>query len=247
MNVSTEQMHAVMGGLGRQVAWRRIERPIGPQALPEWVKGAEINWHDDYGNSPSVRLLVRGDVREWPDKVFTKEGDRFIARHEDGRAEQYSHDGAIERTHVNFWKGADGSVRRSPRYDVSLWPTTYGYEPGEWVPVEAWATPKQGGFGGSTIWVNLDDGREVALRGPWHVGSPEGYADVSYSDRSVPFGSRAGLFITQDLLVRILARFQAHLDLALVDYGYATGVEPMKPEWDAPKTVVMARQRRVAA
>jgi hypothetical protein len=247
MQLSGEQTHAAMAGLGGTLSWARVERPLGPQPLPDWVKGAEVNWHDEYSNSPSVRLLVRGDVREWPGKVFAKEGNRFIARHEDGRAEQYSHDGVIEWTKINFWKGVDGSVHRSPRYDVSLWPTTYGYEPGDWVPVDAWATPKQGGFGGSTIWVTLIDGREVALRGPWHVGAPEGYAGVSYCDRSVQFGSRAGLFITQDLLVRILARFQAHLELARVDYGYAKGIEVMKPEWDAPKAVMMARERRAAA
>ncbi|MBU1304700.1 MAG: hypothetical protein KKF33_04165, partial [Alphaproteobacteria bacterium] len=174
---------------------------------------------------------------------------RFVARHADGRAEQYGHDGAIEKRQISLWQRADGSLHKSFRHDVTRWPTTAGYEPGEWVPADAWATPKQGGFGGSTIWVTLDDGREVALRGPWHIGAPDGYAEVSYCDRAVQYGSRAGLYVRQDLFVRIMARFQAHLELASVTYcGHAT-IEPMKPEWDAPKPVIYDRdyQARLAA
>lgn len=118
----------------------------------------------------------------------------------------------------------------------------YGYEPGEWVKVMLPATTAQEGFGGAHIPIFMEDGSEIILRGPWHVGAPEGYVEVSYQMRGERWGGRAGLYITIDLFTRIMARFQAHLELVEVTYGGCTTIEPMKPEWGEPKRLVYERE-----
>lgn len=257
MFLSTEQTRAAMHGIDNKLSWRPVERPVGPQPLPAWVKGAKVNWHEGYTNSPSVRLTVDGDVREWPEKRFRKEGKYYRAYHEDGRLEQYAHDGAISMVELGRFQSADGTLRQCRRSGPEwaetgqkgigqLWSdgsfVDYGYEPGEWVKVMLRATTAQGGFGGAEIPLLMEDGSDLVLRGPWHVGAPAGYAEVSYQMRCERWGGRAGLYISLDLFTRIMARFQAHLELVEVTYGGCTTVEPMKPEWDAPKRIIYERE-----
>lgn len=263
MNLSTEQMHAVMGGAGT-IRWSMIERPAGPVDLPEWVAGAHVYWMDDYANSPDVRLKVRGDVREWEGKVFSCAKGVYQARHPDGRIEQYAHNGPVSLVTLQQFRSVDGTIRHDRQYGPQwgeqpgfgsvLNGVRSGLEPGEFVDVECLATPRQQGFGGAWIWVTMDDGREVCLRGPWHVGSPEGYCETAYvdvtDDRMWHRGrqwwqrtARGGLYVKHDLMVRILSTFLPHLELAWVDYGYAKGIEILKPGWDAPKPVILARER----
>lgn len=257
MMLSTEQTRAAMHGIDNTISWRLVERPVGPQPLPTWVKGAEINWHDQYANSPSVKLIVDGDVRNWDGKTFHKEGDYYRAYHEDGRLEQYAHSGRISLTELGRFRSEDGTLRQYRRNGPEWagmgddgmglmmkdgqW-VKYGYEPGEWVKVMLPATTAQEGFGGAQVPVILTDGSEVVLRGPWHVGAPQGYAEVSYRNRGERWGGRAGLFITEDLFTRIMSRFQAHLELAEVTYCGCTTIEPMKPEWDVPKRLIYERE-----
>lgn len=268
MNISTEQMHAVMGG-ARTIRWSMIERPAGPVDVPDWCAGAHVYWMDEYGNPPDVRLKVRGDVRIWEGKTFTCTKGLYQAKHPDGRLEQYAHSGPVSKVMLQQFRSADGAIRHDRRYGPqwgdepgfgsSIDGVRSGFEPGEYVEVECLATPKQEGFGGSPIWVAMEDGREICLRGPWHVGSPEGYCETAYVNmddawnrrvnRDRPwwkFTARGGLYVTHDLMIRILSTFLPHLDLAWVDYGYAKGIEVIKPEWDAPKAVMMERRRQAA-
>lgn len=254
MMLSTEQTRAVMHGLDNRLSWRGIERPVGPQPVPAWVKGAKINWHEGYCNSPSVCLIVDGDVGKWPDKRFTREDGRYYrARHEDGRLAQYAHDGAVALDTIPMFRSEDGTVRRDRRrgpqwFDQNDWPPgctvwpPHGDEPGEWVPVERMCTTRQHGFGGGHVHLIMEDGSDLVLRGPWHVGAPAGYAEVSYDMRGERWGKRSGLYITLDLYTRIMARFQAHLELVEVTYGGCTTIEPMKPEWSEPKRLVYERE-----
>ncbi|WP_199086022.1 hypothetical protein [Bosea sp. ASV33] len=205
MMLSTEQTRAVMHGLDNRLTWREIERPVGPQPIPDWCKGAHVRWREGYGNSPDVLLKVRGYVRDWPNKRFVLEGGRYYrARHEDGRMEQYAHGGAVRLDKVHMFQSADGS--------------------------------------------------EIVLRGPWHVGAPEGYAEVAFVDinrwkpwKGQPWhatGGMGGLYLRHDTFVAIMARFCPELPLAEVTYGGATTIEPMKPEWCEPKRLVYEREWR---
>ena len=36
MMLSTEQMEAAMFGIAKDVSWRNVVRPVGPQPIPEW-------------------------------------------------------------------------------------------------------------------------------------------------------------------------------------------------------------------
>lgn len=277
MNLSTEQMHAVHAGLpGSQViAWSLVARPSGPMALPDWIKGAKVEWMDGYGNAPGICLKVHGDVREWPDKRFTFEpkGHLYQARHPDGRLEQHAHSGPVSLTKLQAFRRADGTIAKHRRFGPE-WGTEpgigtinrdgirSGYEPGEWTEAEFLATTRQEGYGGTIWWVTMEDGREIALRGPWHVGSPDGYQEFAYVD--VAPGSmfhdhrkhgdkrpwynstgRAGLYLRGDVAIAIYATFLPHIELARVQYrwsGSKAYLEPLKPEWNAPKAIILERQ-----
>lgn len=99
-------------------------------------------------------------------------------------------------------------------------------------------------------------GKEVLLRGPWHTGRLSGYAEVSYVETpsnvrgkrrrqringvlKTPewwrLGGIGGLFITDDLLARALARFQPHLRAAMVTRNVRTALEPVREDWQSPK------------
>jgi hypothetical protein len=271
MFLSTEQTRAVMHGIGSDtVEWQEFVRPVGPQPIPDWCKGVHVNWLEGYGNSPSVTLKVRGCVRDWPDQRFRKEGSYYRAYHPDGRMEQYAHDGKLDWAKVQMFQSADGTLRQERRWGTEwgdqeglgfIYPNGQrsGPEPGEWVEVDRMATTQQEGFGGRHYHLKMEDGSDVVLRGPWMVGAPEGYDEACYIDVArndvPPFYSKlpwhqrtatAGLYVTDDLFVRIMSRFAPHLPLAKVTYSGATTLEPMKPEWDAPKTI-MGFQRRQAA
>ena len=264
MMLSTEQTRAVTHGIDNRLTWREIERPVGPQPTPDWCKGAHVRWREGCSNSPDVLLKVHGNVRDWPDKRFACEGSRYYrARHEDGRMEQYAHDGAIRLDKVRMFQSADGTIRRHRRSGPQ-WPPAnggfgwiengqrIGHEPGEWIDVERMCTTRQEGFGGEHYHLTMEDGSTLVLRGPWHVGAPAGYAEVAFIDvdRYPPTNGRpwhatggtGGLYLRHDTFVAIMARFCPELPLAEVTYGGATTIEPMKPEWGEPKRLVYERE-----
>ena len=267
MNLSDEQMAAVHHGASHDIEWHFVDRPIGPQPIPAWCKGVHILWMDGYANAPDVRLKVAGNLRDWPNKRFRKEGSRYIAESEDGRAEQYAHSGTIRPATVKRFQSADGPLRQYRRSGIE-WAETgkkgmgqmhagngifadYGYEPGEWIDVTRLATTEQQGFGGAQIDIVLDDGSDLVLRGPWHTGAPEGFVEVAYVDCEKRYRSKlpwqrdggiGGLFLRDDLFIRIMSRFAAHVPLVRVKHSYGWRVEPAKPEWDAPKAVIYERE-----
>lgn len=271
MFLSTEQTRAAMHGINDRFSWRLLDRPVGPQPIPSWCKDVSVYWADGYTNSPSVTLKVTENVRRWPDKRFrVEDGSYYRAYHEDGRLEQYAHGGPISDVELQMFQSIDGTLRQYRRCGtewgnepgiqfVEPWGDRLGYEPGEYVKVMRWATTAQGGFGGSHVHLVMEDGSDLVLRGPWHVGSPAGYAEVAYVDVSERdrYGQRkwsnrtatGGLYLTLNLFVRIMSRFAPHLPLAEVTYSGCTTIEPMKPEWDVPKRLVYERewQKRQAA
>lgn len=265
MMLSSEQMQAVLGS-SREVIWREIERPVGPQPIPEWCKGVHVDWADGYMNSPRVTLKVHGEVGSWPDKRYAIEAGKFYrARHPDGRLCQYAHDGRVALAEIQMFKSEDGTIRQYRRegpewFDASRYPPgcevfpKHGPEPGDWVKVEMLCTAAQGGFGGSHFHLPMEDGQTIVLRGPWHTGAPDGYAEVTFVDTSRgrrwarpgtrwhQWGGCFGLFLRDDVFIAIMSRFAAHLHLVAVTERGRTSIQPVKPEWDAPKSVIYERE-----
>lgn len=281
--LSDEQMNCVSGfGIA---SWEPVERPTGRQDLPPWVRGAHIDWMHGVSNPPDITLKVAGDVFQWDDKRWTREGKKtYIARHPDGRACVLYHDGALTemaawrvyigdepftykwivpehrastseswlqaaeregRAHVAEMLGRPGAVqdlqgKKHPRENLRL------------VVKSLLCTTQQAGFGGDGYLLEMLDGTEVLLRGPWHGGAPSGYVEVCAWDatedrptarwmRDRPWhrrGGRAGLYLTEDLFLRITATHCAHAPMARVVHSYGSRVEPYRAEWGMPKAAI---------
>lgn len=248
--LSTEQQRAA--SISTNFSWSELDRPCGPQELPSWVRDVHVDWVERYSNSPRITLKVTENVRDWPNKRFSRSGDRYIAKHADGRLEQYAHAGRISLAPVSMFKRDDGLLspfrRQAPGTDI------FGdmiYEDGEWVQIQMPCTTTQDGFGGSRIFITMDDESPLCLVGPWHVSSPEGYAEVAYVDASRvrpswehpkdPWWKTTaigGLYLQEQVFIAIMSRFAAHLPLARVTYGGCTTIEPYKAEWGKPKRLV---------
>lgn len=217
-----------------------VERPVGPQPLPDWVRGAHIAWpRPGWAEAPRVLIKVRGHVHGWPGQAWAKEDtSRYITRHDDGRAKVLYHSGEVSE--VVAW-----------RVFVDGEPLTYRWIIPERQPGENWhdaarregtksaadihlgelrvrsffSTTKSEGFGGDHFLLDMVDGTELVLRGPWHGGTPPGYVDVTTVDPTRHPSERAwyrglgyfGLYLTEDLYLRILARFCAHAPIVRVN------------------------------
>lgn len=260
MHLSDEQMRVVNAGSKPEQTqgWMILDLPIGPQPLPEWAKGLHIDWCEQYANSPDLTLKTNSNLRDWPNQQFERIGDMFIAKHPDGRAEIYYQGGALSVVKLKRFRAADGTIKCHPRIIQNV----FKCEPGEWVEVERLCTRQEQGFGGAHYDIEMTDGRQVTLRGPWHGGCPPGYVELAYVDTvyyrdhyprwQTPWHKRGGiggLFLTEDVFIRIFARFCPHLPLARVNEGFGAHLQPMKPEWDAPKAWIYERERqaRIAA
>jgi len=232
-----------------------VDLPIGPQPLPEWCTGAQIEWSDGYGNIPGVCLKTNTEAREWPDQRFVfEEPCYYRAYSNDGRLEQHAHSGQLswqddrqawvstpdEGYGGSAWEITMRSYLRVPRegkkkfnpYDREWteWKDTYFFQPGR---------------------------EKVILRGPWSVGAPKGYIGVSYVDTSQPDiyryrrwhdrTARAGLYITDDLWLRLIARHAPTVRVARTFYKWDNfdGIlEPVREDWSEPKAWAMAANRR---
>jgi hypothetical protein len=117
---------------------------------------------------------------------------------------------------------------------------------------------KQSGFGGDGYFLTMTDGSERILRGPWHGGAPTGYVEVTGLDISSepskwesarPWykrGGYAGLYITEDLFLRVIARFCPHVGMARVQHSYGPRIEPFRIEWGMAKSDIYEHERMKA-
>lgn len=303
MHLSDEQMTAVTGpGVG---AWEEVARPVGPQPLPEWVKGAAADWGYGYANPPSVTLKVAGNVHTWPDQRWVKEGTKtYIARHPDGRALVHYHNGAVSRG--TAWRLVDPtppatrpvgqpvlfrSVADVQAGITDPWPREIREAHAAWkvwrlADADAAAegekqlqwlrgrglfsdaarvetkpvlqTTKQAGYGGREYFITMQDGTDLALRGPWHGGAPTGYVEAHTHDatkvdpfwakRGTPwhrYGCCYGLYITEELWLRIVARYIPHALVLRVHHSYGVRLELSQAGWNGPKAqAYRAEQQR---
>lgn len=260
--LSTEQTRAVNFGIGDQtITWQEVARPAGPQPIPTWCKGIHVDWMEGFSNSPSVVLKTNQNLGDWPNKKFRKEGDYYRAYSDDGQMVQYAHSGAVGKVLLAAFRREDGTITQNRRSGCE-WASgvpgdDYAAEPGEWVKVEMLATTPSQGFGGANFWCPMEDGTTIVLRGPWHSGPKQGYADVAYVNVKDRFfrpyrkGMKwhevtqiGGLYLSQESLVRILSKFAAHLPIAAVTYSGCTTIEPYLAEWGVPKIVKYYQDRR---
>lgn len=242
--LSDEQMNIVTGhGISD---WEDCPLMTGRQTLPDWCLGAHIDWGNGHCGVPSVTLKVRGKVYRWADQRFSKEaGGMYIARHEDGRAVVHYHKGALSRVKL--------LDRRKPGGG-------YIEMVADCKEVEVLATTQQDGYGGAHYWLTMEDGSDLVLRGPWHGGAPPGYVEVSAFDVSDPLyqgkwsrsrpwyrrGGGPGVYITEDLFMRIVSTFCAHARVARVGHSYGARLEPYRAEWGMPKAAIYEVERQRA-
>lgn len=231
MILSDAQMAVVTGPKVKIL--ENVALPLGKQLLPAWVRGAYIEWMNGVANAPEIRLKVRGDAMQWPDKRFAKEGKQaYVARHADGRAEMYLHAGQVSMVEL-----CDDRLVGSMPY-------------AELPKISVRATTQQDGFGGRNFWLTMNDGEPLVLRGPWHGGAPPGYVEVHTVDmesaynqenkwnKARPWYLRSatfGTFITEELFLRIVATYCPHVHIARVQHTYGMRLEPYRPEWDSLK------------
>lgn len=108
------------------------------------------------------------------------------------------------------------------------------------------ATTQQDGYAGRAFPVALESGRELFLCGPWHGGSPAGTKSVIVTNLSrykprgdEPWHCALGMFgvaVTEDLYLRLLARFAPEVPVARVEWLKGEfSLQPFKPEWGEPK------------
>lgn len=234
--LSDEQMNIVLGaGIS---SWADCTLPTGRHTLPDWCLGAHIDWGNGHCGAPRLILKVRGQIHTWPGQRWIKEGRKmYIARHDDGRALAYYHDGSISREKLLDRRRPDGG---------------YFQMVADCKTVEVMATTKQDGFGGAESWLTMEDGSDLVLRGPWHGGTPAGYVEVTlcdvtsrlYSgkwDLARPWYlkySGGFLYIKEELFLRIVAKHCAHAKVALVGHSYGARLEAYRAEWAMPKAAI---------
>lgn len=124
-------------------------------------------------------------------------------------------------------------------------------------------TAQQDGFGGDGYLLQMVDGSEYLLRGPWHGGAPAGFVEVTLYDmtqepnpwevkkrRHRPWNKRSGsgsLYIREDLFLRIVSTYLPHVGLARVQHSYGPRMEPYRLEWDEVKATVYELERARAS
>lgn len=266
--LSDEQMSVAMFGIPQNAhpSWKPVELPVGRQHLPGWAKGLHVDLALPYCNSPRFQLKCNRALREWDGKTFTKDGDRYMAVSDDGRAEVYYQGGGLAVATLKRYRTGDGKLhayapfepQRADHVDEDTGLHWNGHKPvpGEWVEIERLCTRQEQGFGGSHIDLVLDDGRELTLRGPWHGACPAGFVEVSYIDTSTdtssgwfrrrPWHARGGvggLFMTEDAFLPIFATFAPHMLAAHVDMGRGPRLEAYTYEWGEPKAWMQAREQ----
>lgn len=153
--------------------------------------------------------------------------------------------------HVAFCKDLDGRLNME-RGNPDLYSIEYS---------KVLATDKQNGYGGANFSLMLKDGRTIILRGPWHGGSPVGWNDTVIVDMSSKYnqeplvyggktqpwykrGGSYGHYLSDELILKAVARFQPHVDVAMVYPGYGHArYEFYDRTWGAPKMFAKERLR----
>lgn len=207
-----------------------VEVPAGQQPIPSWCKDLHIDFMESWDSWPKWELKTMGDPFKG-DCIFRREGNRWMAVSEDGIANIHWHSGQVSEREVSRYNV------ESQRYEM----------------VRMLATTKQEGYGGRGFVVRMVpdqyEGREVMLQGPWHGGAPDGFIEFTAHDMMSQYfrpyrkgtrwpqwgGGTFGHFMTEELALRLLARFQPHLRCARAKpYNEADKkwLQPIRLDWN---------------
>lgn len=123
------------------------------------------------------------------------------------------------------------------------------------------ATTAQEGYAGRHFTIPMADG-ELVLRGPWHGSPPAGTVEITITklakypggkklrdERIVqaPWHEALGMYgvsITEDLFLRLLARFAPEVRVARVEWLPGRfHLEPFKDAWGQPKSFIYEGER----
>ena len=229
-----------------------VDLPAGPQRIPRWALDLHVCWYWGYGNWPTFLLKATAEYGDWPEQRWEKHGERYIAKHSDGRVSMHVHSGRI----------TEQTFTRRKRTGRGI---------GEWTDIEyrMLATTQQDGYAGRHFDIVMGGkdrelrGKTVRLRGPWHTGVPAGYTPLTFVEwpqtrwrqvhgrtKKVPYagikgrpwyrqGGCFGIGVRDDVFIRIFARFQPHLRLARCHYSWGGDVlEPVHGTWPCPKRLM---------
>lgn len=239
-DLSDEQMLVVQYATdGVEPTYEWVDLPVGPQPIPEWACGLTISWMDGYMNAPHFTVKTRRYVGDWPNQRYRREGRRYMAESGDGRAHVWYHSGEPRMELIGFRRRSLTVLPPKPPgpYDKNREDWRYNNGPQQWwrYEVPMLATPVQEGLGGASIYITMEDGTDIALRGPWVGASPPGYDHVGTS--------HGAMYISDDVLILLIARYYPHCRAARVTQYGRTSLQPVREDWDEPKAWVEARQR----
>lgn len=227
-NLTREQTMAVMHGIGPNKMWAEpVELPTMAE-VPDWCLDADTHYlfgdSAKYSNRPKLHLKVKQGCEHWEPELYDYDERR------------------------GFYYTLSGDDRMHGYYHKPLRPQTVSVSEkveGKWQQIEkeVWATPQEEGFAGRHFHIKMRDGRDAILRGPWHGCPPAGWVDVTYhlwppkygmyrrikGDTRKPWRACMGYFgwyISEDLFLRIMAKYLPHLRAARVHSHGMTYIEP---------------------
>lgn len=237
-DLSDEQMLAVRAGTGGVATFEWVDLPVGPQPIPAWARGLTIHWMDKYANPPHLVVKTQEYVGDWPNQRYRREGRRYMSESGDGRAHVWYHD-EPRPERIGFSRKCLTVLPPRPPGPHTDRQEDWRYRVGpfqRWrLEVDMMATPRDEGLGGSSVYITMEDGTDVALRGPWVGESPPGYQHVGTG--------RGALYVSEDVLALLIARYYPHCRAARVTQYGRTALQPVREDWDAPKAWIEARQR----
>lgn len=245
IELSREQMLAVNHGIIANESWSVAPLPTGRFPIPSWALDLRVDFMPGYANRPRVLVLTNGTEFDG-DWRWSYDG-RLYSAELDGRLQWYAAGKAVLTETAVFKK-----------FNTDRYPF------GEWVPSGEfeWMTPKTEGFGGRHIQIKMIDGRDVTLRGAWHVSAPPGFVEINTYDHTRagawerknaksmrargldsrwPLTGTFGLAIRDELFLRLLSHFAPHLRAASVKYHGLESLEP-REVGKPPKGMVVENQ-----
>jgi hypothetical protein len=221
-----------------------VELPVGPQEIPSWIKGARVNWSEGYANAPDIELLTTPHPNDWEGKRWRRHGDSLYASvSADGRGDFLSARGEPKLQWLPERLPYAIPVQK-PRSKF-LGSTFWGLR-------RVWATPQSEGFAGRHFEIVMENGVSLILRGPWFGGVLPGYVQTSWHEAGArQYRNRGkwdtmgyfGLFITEDLWLKVLARYAPECRCARVTQYGRSRLQPVRGDWDEPKHWVDERAR----